>query len=142
MLLLWLFIAAIFLAGLVLIFGYIWYSKLFGNVMKKEHNSQKEKAHRNPKKLLIGEFGTNILHSLCIVFIFSPYSPLFGLINGLIVILGIILPFAISSSIWEGRTLKAFFVKFGHRALSLLIYFIGAGIINSFLFPVITGGTY
>lgn len=142
MLILWLFIAAFLLAGIVLLFGYVWYSKLFGKIMQREHNSQKEKEKRSIGKLLIGEFATNLLHSLCIIFIFSPYSALFGLINGLIIVIGIILPFAISGSIWENRLINVFLVKFGHRAFSLLIYFIGAGFVNSLLFPIVTGGTY
>lgn len=138
MIFVWFFLFAILLAAIVFLFGWFWYSKwLFGDVFIKNTNIDSLQRSFNIKKFFIIEFGANLLISLCVIFVFSPYNILFGLINGVIVSVGILLPFAISDSLWSCGDVKLFFVKFFHKMLSIVIYFVGSGLINQFIFPAI-----
>lgn len=125
-----------FLSAIALfVFGWIWYSpKLAGKVMMQEMSSP-EKCGFSKLSLLL-EFLSCLLISLGVSFVFGPFDWYFGLINSAVLIVAILLPFAISDFIWcEKKSMKLSSVKFGHRALQLLISFTLIGFLNSVILP-------
>lgn len=134
MLLLSLFGIALVNAVLLFLLGAVWYSqKLFGKIMM---DSMPENSGGSMKLPLILEFVSCFLISLAVGFIFGPFDWYFGLINGLILIVAILLPLAVSHYAWSPkRSVKLTLVEYGHRSLQLLIAFMLTGFLNSIILP-------
>lgn len=91
------------------------------------------------KKALILEFVSCFIISIAATIVFAPFDWYFGLINGLIISVLIVLPFAISDAIWscEKVSLKLFFVKFGHKTVAISLAFMLAATLNNLFIPMV-----
>jgi hypothetical protein len=128
---------SLLIAICLFLFGWLWYSKpIFGRFFEKEMSGE---GH-NLKLALSMEFLACLLLALASVMVFAPFDWYFGLINGLVIGIAILLPFAISDAVWHAKSsLAIFFIKFGHKLCMIVISFMLAGILNSLIIPMVIG---
>ncbi len=119
-------------ALVVFLFSMLWYSKF---LFKSTLDAILSEKDVNFKKALLIEFSSSFLLSLATVIVFAPYNLTFGLINGVFVVLGILLPIAISNSAWENNSFKELSIKLGHRFLQIILCFTFAGVLNNIVMP-------
>ena len=126
---------SLLIAICLFLFGWFWYSPLaFGKILSKSN----VETGRSMKAALPLEFLSCFLISVAAVIVFAPFDWYFGLVNGLIIGIAIILPFSISDAVWHQKiSLSRFFIQLGHKILLILISFTLAGILNNLIIPMV-----
>jgi hypothetical protein len=126
---------SLLIAICLFLFGRLWYSPLaFGKILAKN----KVETGCSMKVAIPLEFLSCLLISIAAVVVFAPFDWYFGLVNGLIISVAIILPFTISDAIWHQKiSFSRFFIQLGHKISLILISFVLAGILNNLIIPMI-----
>jgi hypothetical protein len=127
---------ALIVAIVIFLFTTLWYSKfLFGKIAMNSHINKDSKTCS--KKANIAEFLSSFLLAIGVVIVFAPFNFYFGLINGGIIALTILLPMFISQYVWSDINIKQALVFALHRFFQVIIAFAIAGAVNSFIYPLI-----
>lgn len=126
-----LILVALLVAIIVFGFSVFWYSKF---LFRSSIESMLKNKISLKKNLLI-EFLSSFLLAIGTVVIFAPFNPYFGLINSLLICIGIILPFAISIANWGEEDFKLVAIKTLHRFLQITLVFILSGLFNQLMMP-------
>jgi hypothetical protein len=136
MFIVWLLIASLVIAAALYLFGWFWYSPIAFGRFYTENPSGIQQQDSSKKQKMVLEFVSCFLLAAGSIFVFAPYNWLFGLINGIVIGIAVILPFAISDCLWRhGCGFKMFFIKLFHKVLALAIAFTLSGVFNSVVMP-------
>jgi hypothetical protein len=126
-----LFAVALLIAFFIMLFSIIWYSKfVFGPAVDDIISSQKVKY------ALFVEFCSSFLIAISVLIVFNGlnFNFTFGVLNGFLIAFAIILPIAISESLWRGVPIRKFAIFTLHRILQVVIAFSLSGLANQILF--------
>lgn len=132
MIFLTLFGLSVTVAIVIFLFTVLWYTKLFKN---QSRDFIELRPDFNVKKAFMVEFLSSFLLAVAVVVIFAPFNLYFGLINGAIIAISIMLPIAISKFTWQETSFKLLLTQTFHRFFQVIIAFSLTGALNSIVFP-------
>lgn len=121
------------------IFGFIWYTPLFGKIWAKEMGFEMKEGEKPATSAMIRGMLFNVLGNFLLAFVFSHniavwYPETWGqpaiegttasgmaFMAALFTWLGFYVPVDLNSVAWEGRSWKLFFINTSYHFLTLLI---------------------
>ena len=128
------YLAVLSAAIISMVLGGLWYSPLlFGNIWMKEMNINKKKVEEMKKKGIVksGMLKSYVLMFVgclvtsCVLAHFVKYLQvntfILALQLAIMVWLGFIVPMALSSVLWEGKSIKVYLINVGYTLVSLVI---------------------
>jgi Protein of unknown function (DUF1761) len=115
------------------IFGFIWYTPLFGKVWARELGIQRD---RKPTSAELGKgLGLNIIGNFLLAFVLAHNNAAWSFVPGIADMptaavisnaavftwLGFFVPVDLNRVAWEGRSWKLFFINTGYHLITLFI---------------------
>ena len=115
-------------AVISVVFGGLWYSSiLFGNIWIKQmgftKKEMKKASEKSRKKYFVTFIGSVITaYILAYLIYFMGVGRIFeGAMLGLLIWVGFIVPLSVGAVLWEGKSMKLFFINIFYWAINLIL---------------------